>query len=168
MLYLVTQKEFYVLMGETPKRKPGRPKTSVSQKLSAISFDLQKIETMAALGMTDVQIASLLGVCEDTLTTWKKHPEFIRVLKKGKDSADSKVVESLYRRATGYDHEDTYFSSYMGVVSATPYTKHYAPDPTSMIFWLKNRMKDEWRDAQDITSNGKTITAVNVTVVKKK
>ena len=32
------------------------------------------------------------------------------------------------------------------------YTEHYAPDPTSCVFWLKNRRPDQWRDAQRIDS----------------
>lgn len=148
------------------KKKLGRPKTSVAQKLSAIPFDLQKIEAMAEEGMTDVMIGSILGLDERTLTRWKQDDSFLSALKKGKELADSRVVKSLYQRATGYDHEDTYFSSYEGVVTATPYIKHYPPDVVACIFWLKNRQG--WRDKQDITSNDETITAIEVTVVKKK
>jgi hypothetical protein len=28
--------------------------------------------------------------------------------------------------------------------------KHYPPDPTSMIFWLKNRQPQKWRDKHDL------------------
>lgn len=150
------------------KRKPGRPKTSVAEKLSAIQFDLQKIETMAREGLTDVMIGSILGVDERTLTNWKAQPEFVSALKRGKDWADSQVIKSLYQRAIGYDHEDTYFSSYLGVVTETPYTKHHAPEVLAGIYWLNNRQKEDWKQRQDITSNGETITSVNVTVVKKK
>ena len=30
------------------------------------------------------------------------------------------------------------------------YIEHYPPDPTSCIFWLKNRRPDRWRDMQNI------------------
>jgi hypothetical protein len=30
------------------------------------------------------------------------------------------------------------------------YTEYYPPDPTSMIWWLKNRRPDRWRDVQNI------------------
>jgi hypothetical protein len=146
----------------------GRPKTTVREKLAQISFDPKKIETLGALGLTDVQIGSVLGVTEMTLNLWKKDKEFLIALKKGKELADSKVVESLYRRATGYDHKDTYFSSYQGDVTATPYTKHYPPDVVACIFWLKNRQKGEWRDVQDFTSGGEKIGSVQVTIVKSK
>ena len=157
---------FYDVM--TEKRKRGRPKTTVAEKLANIPLDLQKIEQMAREGLTDVMIGSILGLSEVTINAWKANPEFALALKKGKDDADKQVIKSLYQRATGYDHEDTYFSNYQGQVTATPYTKHYPPDVVAQIFWLKNRQSADWRDRQDITSNGETITAVNVTIVKNK
>ena len=30
------------------------------------------------------------------------------------------------------------------------YIEYYPPDPTSMIYWLKNRRPDRWRDVQNI------------------
>lgn len=30
-----------------------------------------------------------------------------------------------------------------------PFVEHYPPDATSMIFWLKNRQPDKWRDKRD-------------------
>jgi hypothetical protein len=97
-------------------------------------------------------------VSEQTIQTWKKDETFSLALKKGKDESDLNVVESLYKRATGYEHEDIYFSNYEGAVSQTPYIKHYPPDPTSMIFWLKNRRKDEWRDRHDVEHSGEIAT----------
>lgn len=145
-----------------------RQKTTVKEKISKIKFDLQKIESLASLGMTDVQIASVLGITEMTLNRWKKDESFMLALKKGKDFADSKVIESLYRRATGYDHTDIYFSSYQGVVTSTPYMKHFIPDVTAQIFWLKNRQPENWREKQDvdITSGGKSFEGVIVTIRK--
>jgi hypothetical protein len=124
---------------------------------------------MAREGLTDVMIGSILCIDERTLTRWKADPEFVSALKKGKDWADSQVIKSLYQRAVGYDDEKAiYFSTYEGDVTETPYTKHYAPDVVAQIFWLKNRQSVDWRDRQDITSNGETVGAVKVTIVRKK
>ena len=35
-----------------------------------------------------------------------------------------------------------------------PTTKHYPPDTTAAIFWLKNRQKSKWRDKQDHEISG--------------
>jgi hypothetical protein len=32
--------------------------------------------------------------------------------------------------------------------------KHYPPDPTAAIFWLKNRQKDKWRDKREEEVSG--------------
>ena len=29
------------------------------------------------------------------------------------------------------------------------FIEHFPPDPTSMIFWLKNRQPDKWRDKRE-------------------
>ena len=123
-------------------------------------IDLEQVEKLAGFGLIDTEIASVIGISTATLNNYKKKPEFLESLKKGKAKADSKVIESLYLRATGYEHEDTYFSNFQGVVTATPYMKHYPPDATSMIFWLKNRQPDRWKDNQD-TGSGLTETEVN-------
>ena len=31
-----------------------------------------------------------------------------------------------------------------------PYTEHVPPDTTAMIFWLKNRRPEQWRDKREV------------------
>lgn len=99
------------------------------------------------LGATDAQLAEFFGVEESTINNWKlEHPEFLESIKKGKEEADARVAQSLYHRALGYEHEDVDIKAWQGDVIITPITKHYPPDTTAAIFWLKNRRKDDWRD----------------------
>lgn len=136
-----------------PKRTSvgsGRHKTTVAEKLSKISFDLEKIGKISAFyGSTDAQLANVLGVTEQTIQMWKKDETFCLTLKKAKEIADSRVVESLYKRATGYEHNEDVILQYQGKPVIIPTVKHYPPDATSMIFWLKNRDKENWRDRYD-------------------
>lgn len=105
----------------------------------------------ALLGATDKDLADLFDVSEKTIYTWKlEHVEFSTALKKGKEPADGKVVESLYKRATGYSHSDVDIKMFEGEIITTKLTKHYPPDTTAAIFWLKNRQKKNWRDKQEI------------------
>ena len=144
------------------KNKGGRPKTTVKTRLGKIKFDFNKIEKLATFGLIDKDLAALLGVTEQTICKWKKdEPEFILVLKKGKEIADTRVVRSLYERATGYEHPDVHISNFQGMITETEIIKHYAPDPTSMIFWLKNRQPSEWRDKQEIEHSGSIEQKVN-------
>ena len=59
-------------------------------------------------------------------------------------------MRSLYERAVGYSHDDVHITAYEGNPIITPITKHYAPETKAAIFWLKNRMPDDWRDQQHV------------------
>ncbi len=109
------------------------------------------VEKFCRLGATDKEIADFLDIAESTLNEWKKqYPEFSESLKRGKILADSNVADSLYQRALGYSHPDTDIRVCDGMIVETPLVKHYPPDSTAAIFWLKNRRSKEWRDKQEI------------------
>jgi DNA-binding XRE family transcriptional regulator len=103
------------------------------------------------LGATDEQLAELFDVTEQTINQWKKdHNEFFLALKRGKVEADARVSHSLYSKANGYSHPDTDIRVIDDKIVMTPITKHYAPDTTAAIFWLKNRQPKIWRDKQEV------------------
>jgi hypothetical protein len=107
------------------------------------------------LGATDKGLASFFEVSEDTIHEWKKvYPEFSESLKAGKEQADAVVASSLFHRATGFSHPDTDIKIFKGRIIKTPLTKHYPPDSTAAIFWLKNRNPKQWRDKQEIEHSG--------------
>lgn len=113
-------------------------------------YDLQA-EKLCKLGATDVELADFFEVTEQTINNWKNdYPTFFESIKKGKELADAEVAEKLYHRATGYSHEDVDIKMYEGEIITTPLTKHYPPDTTAAIFWLKNRQPKKWRDKQQI------------------
>ncbi len=125
---------------------------------SKFDVDKDKCIEMAKLGLTDVQMANVLGVTEHTINNWKaKDNAFFQSLKEAKVMSDESVVKSLYQRATGYEHPEVHISNYQGEVTETPIVKHYAPDTTAMIFWLKNRQPDKWRDKQEIEQTNTNI-----------
>jgi hypothetical protein len=102
---------------------------------------------LVQLGATDAELADFFEVTISTISLWKvKHEEFSEALKLGKEVADKRVEEALYHRAMGYSHEDTDIRVVDGCVVETPMIKHYPPDTTAAIFWLKNRKPAEWRD----------------------
>ena len=118
---------------------------------------VEQVYTLALQGMTDIQIAKAFSVDPDTITEWKrKHEDFSLSLKQGKEEHDDNiVVRSLLERATGYSCSDTHISTIKDKIVVTPYTKRYPPDPTSMIFWLKNRQPAKWRDKVEQLHSGK-------------
>lgn len=112
----------------------------------------KQAKKLCLLGAIDEDLAEFFEIGTTTLDRWKKaHKEFRGALKEAKTEADAKVVKSLYQRATGYDHIDTHFASYEGEIISTEYMKHFIPDVTACIFWLKNRQPENWRDTHEIT-----------------
>ncbi len=110
---------------------------------------------MASYGMTDKQMADVVGVSEQTVNNWKlKDPNFLESLKAEKEIADARVERSLFERATGYSHAEDKIFNDNSTPLVVPTVKHYAPDTTAAIFWLKNRKPKEWRDKQDIEHSG--------------
>ena len=105
----------------------------------------------AKYGAIEEEIARDLGVSRFTLNNWKhKHPEFANALRTAKEVCDTRMERSLYHRGVGYSHDAVKILVVNGKVVKVPYVEHYPPDSTSMIFFLKNRMPDRWRDVQRV------------------
>jgi len=140
------------------KKNPSPAKMGRPSKKELIS--LEKVELLASMGLTEVQIAKVFGVCEATISNYKiKWPDFLEAIKSGKEVSDDQVVKSLFHRACGYTHPETkVFCNSDGDVTQVDVTKQYPPDPTSMIFWLKNRRPDLWRDKQEVEHSGDIVT----------
>lgn len=125
---------------------------------------------LCLLGATDKDLGDFFEVDERTINNWKKaHPSFFQSIKSGKVEADAIVSESLFKSAKGHalkeityertdadmdtdseDGTDTMFEVWKKKVVV----KEIAPNPTSAIFWLKNRQPDKWRDKQELKVEG--------------
>ena len=126
----------------------------------------RQAQALVKLGATDREVAAFFKVDEDTVRRWKHlHPKFCGALKVGKAPADERVEMSLFKRATGYSYEAVKIFQYEGAAVEVPYIEHVPPDTTACIFWLKNRMRDKWRDvrqAEVSAPGGKPIEVVQV------
>jgi len=102
-------------------------------------------------GATDADVAAELKIDRATLYRWRHtHPEFCDALKAGKHDLDERVISTLAHRALGYTFETEEIHVVNGKIVRVPIVKHMPPDPTSMIFWLKNRRPAEFRDRQEM------------------
>lgn len=131
----------------TTKAKTGR-KTKYNMQMH-----VPWARSLAICGKTSDEIARELGIARSTLYGWMgAHPEFSDAIKNGKARADAEVVESLFNRATGRvmrtikKKRETLDSAgnkitLMELIQETP-----PPDTTAMIYWLKNRQPELWRD----------------------
>lgn len=122
----------------------GRPRGSY--KVDPETIDLGLVRDLVLLGMTEKRIARALGVTQDTFITYKRlYPELQQAVDNAKTMADARVIRALYERATGYEHRDTHFASYLGQITSEEYTKHYPPDVQAAIAWLVNSGNVDWK-----------------------
>jgi hypothetical protein len=111
----------------------------------------EQVKKLCLLGATDKEMADFFNVTEATINNWKKdYPEFFDSIKEGREVADATVADSLYKRANGYEHPEDQIFNDKGVPLIVPTIKHYPPDSTAAIFWLKNRRSVNWRDKTEV------------------
>lgn len=134
---------------------PNKYETNVEPRLF-------EIENWFKEGLIEKEISKRLEISQSSLDNYKRdYPELKKALKDGKDVADFRVENALYKRAMGYkyteitkerkfDKENNRYE----VVVTKEVEREVAADPTSMIFWLKNRKKAQWRDKQDLSISG--------------
>jgi len=102
-----------------------------------------RVEKIASLGGTNEQIAQALDISEGTLFNIRKRDKAIDdAIKSGKDKADFLVVAALYQKAIGYQYT-TGKGQYRKTVKIPG-------DTTAMIFWLKNRQPEKWREKMQV------------------
>jgi hypothetical protein len=102
-------------------------------------------------GATDFELGRLFSVTEKTINQWKLvHHEFSLALKVGKEVADDRVERSLYHRALGSEIERSRTITANGQTVTTTIIERLPGDTTAMIFWLKNRRPNRWRDRREV------------------
>ncbi len=115
--------------------------------------NLLRLQAWARNGITDEQIADNMGISVSTLYDWKnKYSDISESLKRGKEVVDVIAENALFKRGVGYEYTEV---TKEGGVVTKEVTKHMPPDTTALIFWLKNRRPDLWRDRKNIDMNAK-------------
>ena len=119
------------------------------------------------LGATDADMARFFKVTVSTFNLWKlKHPKFSEALKVSKDQFDQRVEISLAQRAIGYSHPEDKIFFKDGKVVTVETTKHYPPETTACIFWLKNRQPETWRDVREQVNKHETMADAEVDLLE--
>jgi transposase-like protein len=130
-------------------------------------FHPKLVLELAEQGKTNEEIAESLGISTPTLWVWaKKYPEFLSALKEGKDQADKGAIKTLYQRAMGWKiTEKKVIQNPDGSKRMEITEKEIPPDTTALIFWLKNRRPQEWRDKHEQEITGKDGTPLPVPTI---
>ena len=130
------------------------------------SDGLLLLEGWAREGLTDEQIAKNAGIKIRTFYEWmERFPQIAQAIKKGKAPVDFEVENALLKRAKGYEWEETTTEiDSNGKKHINKVTRHVPPDVGAIVFWLKNRKRDRWRDrpeqAQDTISGNEIIESI--------
>src|SRR5665254_697 len=104
-----------------------------------------------------------MGVNINTIDLWKRtRTRFAIMLSRGKDQADGKVAEALFKRAIGYSHPDVDIKVVGGEIVETPLIKHYPPDTQACKIWLALRQRANWSEVQRVEVLN---TNVNITKI---
>ena len=108
---------------------------------------LDIIEGWARNGLTLEDIAANLGISRQILHKYKtQHEELQEAIDSGREVADIRVENALYRRAVGFYSTEEKIVITDGIADVVTHQVYHKPDVRAQIFWLKNRKPDVWRD----------------------
>jgi hypothetical protein len=144
------------------KSKVGRP--------TKLNEDIKKrMIKYAEMGFTDKEMATVIGVTEQTINNWKlRDVEFFESLKAAKLEADEQVYRALFKRATGFKKtERKAFVVSKGAdigaeIQHADVETEVDPNVTAQIFFLKNRQPDKFREKVEHTAEIDTTVTFNI------
>lgn len=95
------------------------------------------------------EIADKMGINESTLYDWmKKYPEISKAVKRTALVVNAEIENSLEKLCSGFWADDGHGN-----------TKYVPPNATAIIFTLKNRMPEKYRDKHDVELSGNVSVA---------
>ncbi len=118
------------------------------------------IKSWARDGLTDEEIARNIGISTSTFYEWcKRFTEFSETIKKARKPVAVEVEDTFFeKKLQGYIVKET--TKEVTIAPNGAKTQHIKeaeryipPDTTAMIFFLKNRMPDKYRDKPNTDSN---------------
>lgn len=114
--------------------------------------------SLAARGCTMQEIADAFKIAKRTLERWSnKHESLKEAITEGRDASNSKVERKLYEIACGYSYTETIKKITMNPdgtpkpVSIETREKKMPPNVGAIVFWLRNREPDFWKDSPEPT-----------------
>jgi len=112
------------------------------------------------------EAAKRVGVPARQLRRWiKEHPELRAAIAAGERTTDAQVIQALYNRATGVDVEDSelWLEQKDGRGRRKKMKKgkrHLPPNIYAIMFWLRNRLPEQWGDRPDAPTPAEIIARI--------
>ena len=111
----------------------------------------EALEKLVSFGHSDEFIASLYNVPVRIWKDWlAAHPQLNESVMRWRAGQNDKVAQALYNRAIGCKHKETAVKvKKNGDVELVEFDKHYPPDTTACLSWLKNRDPENWNNEKN-------------------
>ena len=149
----------------TKKQKPDKQNAVTSKKngnngggrVKAIdSIDLDTVTALASQNIENYKIAEALNIREATFyKLMRTEPTFKDAYEQGMDNRKYELEKALFKRAQGFMGTETKIDTDAdgNIVRKSVTEKNYVPDAVSLIFALKNRYGDKYKDKIETTTN---------------
>lgn len=118
--------------------------------------ELERIPKLRRQGLTEEQVAKVLGVGISTFKEYKnKYPDLAAALKKGKCQLVEDLEDTLYKKALGkckVKSSKKFIEEVDGKkkVKIEETEQEIAPDTGALVFALKNLAPDRWKEVRDV------------------
>jgi len=148
----------------------------------------RQIFWLALAGMTEVEMANIIGIATPTMALWKKnHPDFLAALEAGRAEAVGLGAHALFQVGIGYEHEAVkMFPSRVKEYETDPltgkrvlarefteiitkrYIKKYPPNVLALKTFLAAKYPEIWGDRSEVVHSGTVQHNVDLTKLSKK
>lgn len=129
-------------------------------------------ERLTLAGFTLPQLAEVMGVATSSISKWMcDHPSFSDAITRARKPADGRVVDSLFKRANGYEYHEQHPIKMKNAdgserIELVEVRKHLAGDVNAQRYWVNNRLRELWKNVpEEKLDDGKeAISKVTVSV----
>ena len=122
------------------------------------------LQSWANDGLSNVEIAQKMGVCEDTFYRWcNQEPSIKSAVMRGRDFMTMEVENMLYKCARGFMYEEDALTKDGEVVRVQ---RFQPPSAEAQKFILTNRRKDKWKSKNEVALEAQIAAQATVEVSK--
>lgn len=133
-------------------KKKRKPRYNAQFEFWTTKPGIVQVKVWCMHGATNPELCNLMHISNGTLHNWmNKSKEFMDAVHMSKSVADSQVVFSAYKSATGYKYQE---DAMAGNGDVATLDKWQPANATIQKFWMLNRMPDDWKEKQQVELSG--------------